>query len=457
MSNYGYVYERINEKFNNGTFNGGEDYSFNYYYEGHISEYSMEERTPEVCSSLMSYGRCSIDDVPKESITREFLINAFTNDGVRNYIISHINEFDKQFWLDLIVSNKYSTHFKDNCFEIMPIEFIDEEMCSLAMIKTMTWSSSDWFESTFRRKPKALTKDIWKLAARVYTKLAKFFIENVPSEYVDEEFYLEFLSCSFNCGISLNNDKRSSMDLIPQEVLTSEFLLTLILYSKDRKYNVFANLEAFNEQALETKIVYNGEEISIWKYAILVDPTSIQYIPLNEERNEFFLSKNDKDTIAYSFYFKKKYKEFLKKHNSNHLQAQQRDINNNQQKGLEILCLSMLGKSIDDALDSIDEVKTNTPVNKSLLPIYYKGFIPEKFRKEYDSEEYLLKVYSDFGIKVLGEYDSLFYDIILPKNWTIKRDGYWNKVIDDNGNTKIEFFYDSKFYDKDAYVREIKK
>lgn len=117
MSNCGKVFERINKKFESGEFSKGNDYSFNIYCGGVIDVYTLQERTPEVCSSLMDYGKCSIDDIPKESITKEFLMNSFTNKGVMDYILEHLDEFDKQFWLDVIETNKYCTHFENNVFE----------------------------------------------------------------------------------------------------------------------------------------------------------------------------------------------------------------------------------------------------------------------------------------------------------------------------------------------------
>lgn len=415
MSNCGKVFERINKKFESGEFSKGNDYSFNIYCGGVIDDYTLQERTPEVCSSLMDYGKCSIDDIPKESITKEFLMNSFTNKGVMDYILEHLDEFDKQFWLDVIETNKYCTHFENNVFEVMPIKFIDEEMCSLAMIKTMDWSASDWFKSAFKRNKNALSFDVWKLASRIYTCEAKFFMENTPLEYRDEEFYLEFLSCSFNNGISLDNHKRDNMDLIPKEMINVEFLFKLLKYDNSKWYDNYANLGAFNEYALETKINYCGDLIPIWKYLLLIEPNTISHIPLNQERVDFFLSKNDKDSFAYTCYFKKKYKKFLK-------------------------------SNYNESKNNINDEKVE------LLPIFFRGQVPTKYKKEYDSEEYLKKVYLDLGIKVIGEYDSLFYNIVLPKDWKIKRNGYWNDVLDDLGKSKIKFFYDSKFYDREVYV-----
>lgn len=40
--------------------------------------------------------------------------------------------------------------------------------------------------------------------------------------------------------------------------------------------------------------------------------------------------------------------------------------------------------------------------------------IPNGFIKEYDSEEYLEKIYEKMGIEIIGEYDYLFYNVVLP-------------------------------------------
>ena len=75
---------------------------------------------------------------------------------------------------------------------------------------------------------------------------------------------------------------------------------------------------------------------------------------------------------------------------------------------------------------------------------------------EYDSEEYLEKIYREMGIEIVDECDDLFFNVVLPEGWKIENtDRYWNHVKDANGNVVIEYFYDSKFYDRDAYVKDV--
>jgi len=73
-------YNRIIEKIENGTFIEGNKCQLqNYYFENKsIENFPISERTPEVCSSLMHYNKCSFSDVPESSKTREFFIDSFT-------------------------------------------------------------------------------------------------------------------------------------------------------------------------------------------------------------------------------------------------------------------------------------------------------------------------------------------------------------------------------------------
>lgn len=62
--------------------------------------------------------------------------------------------------------------------------------------------------------------------------------------------------------------------------------------------------------------------------------------------------------------------------------------------------------------------------------------------------------YEKMGIKVIGKSsgDDLFYDVILPKGWTIKRTNsiLWSNLVDENGNKRVSIFYRPSLYDRDA-------
>ena len=149
----------------------------------------------------------------------------------------------------------------------MPLEYIDEEMCSLAILNALDWSDYAWFYSTYERKPEALTADLWKLGARLYETDENKILDITPEEYKDVEYYKERCCTNYNCGSEIASWKDKIMDSIPQEILTPEFLLDLLVDSLE-------NIAMFNEKALETKISYSdtssGEIVTetIWQFIV---------------------------------------------------------------------------------------------------------------------------------------------------------------------------------------------
>ena len=113
------------------------------------------------------------------------------------------------------------------------------------------------------------------------------------------------------------------------------------------------------------------------------------------------------------------------------------------------------GEDSTKAINDIQELDKKKMTTTEYLPIKYKGLVPENLKKQYDKEEYLELIYKKFGINIFEEYDDLFYSVELPEGWTIANDGYWNNVKDMNGDIVFTYFYDSKFYDREAYVKEI--
>jgi hypothetical protein len=310
------VYERIEKKIEDGTFTKGENFRLvRYHIEKDISCFPLSERTPEICSSLMAYSRCRFSDVPKSSRTREFFLDSFTNTDVYDYIENHIDDFDRQFFKDLIENNQFATCFENNCFAVMPLEYIDEEMCSLAIFKSLDWSCNAWFLSVYERKPEALTADLWKLGARLYARLSgneNEFLSITPEEFKDEEYYREMCSCNFNCGMELYTNKGQIMDSIPQEVLTPKFILDLLKANAN-------NIARFNERALEMEISHpdpdEEEEMvceTLWQIIVKSNGYLIRNIKLNDERIEYFLNHYDKDSGEYKYAFKDNYKRYEK-------------------------------------------------------------------------------------------------------------------------------------------------
>ena len=77
--------------------------------------------TPGHYVSAISNQRIKFKDIPREYRTREFFLHALS--GVKKdiveYVKSHPEEFDRQFFKDHIETNYVSLEFKNNDFEYM--------------------------------------------------------------------------------------------------------------------------------------------------------------------------------------------------------------------------------------------------------------------------------------------------------------------------------------------------
>lgn len=336
----------------------------------------------------------------------------------------------------------------------MPIEYIDEEMCSLAILNSTGWTNDRWFLSALKRKKEAITEDLWKMGARFYSRMAggkNNFLDITPEEYRDEEYYREMCCCNYNAGMELSDNKGRIMESIPQEVVTPEFVMTLLSISVN-------NVVRFNEKALEIVISYekDGEMISekVWQFLVKLDGKLIRHIPLNDERVDFFLSHYDKDSFEYDFGFKENYKQYMREKNDS--EANQADIVSTARRVvLDGMLYAMEGEDPSYALDNEARRREGLSKDVEILPIKYCGRVPEEFSKDYDKEEYLALVCDTLGIKINGEQDRLLYSVTFPESWTVEKNHYWSNVKDEAGNIVIKYFYDPTFWDREAYVSEI--
>lgn len=438
MSNFGNAYSKIQNKFENKIFTKGENIERN-------DDYSLD----------IGYGNCRFDDVPPKARTKDFFIHAFTDRDVNKFIECNIDKFDKQFFKDLITSNPYSIAFSDsNCFNIMPMEYIDEELCSLALLHgTRSYSYDGWLKTMMEKYLDILSKfeDIWKAAVRLYAFSLRTLIANTPNEFKDETYYLELLSPYYNYEMAIAK-KPETLNLVPADMINVPFLLKVIEYGSDVTWlDPYINVSSFNENAFNLIC----DDKPLWKYLINKDATIIKYIPLNDERIDYFKSRVDKDTTAYITYFKDKYKKYIREHKPSYSEVVKNERNRLEMNYLGAMINAMNGQSIDNYLNSYDPVRNNDSANTSLLPIKSRVNVPKHLSKTYDSEEYLEHMYREAGITILDEYDSLFFNVVLPDKWRIEKDGYWNDVIDETGTVRFHFFYDSKFYDRDAFVNKI--
>ncbi|MBQ6323710.1 MAG: hypothetical protein IJI22_02640 [Bacilli bacterium] len=446
-------YQRISKKIETGEFVPGQSYKFNNYINAKsIYELPLSERTPENCSFLMGYCRCKLSDVPFTSMTREFFLNSFNNDDVYNYISANIREFDRQFFKDLIETNNYSLSFDDkNCFEIMPLEYIDEEMCSLATINSTDWSSDGWLMSVIKRKKEALSSDLWHLAVRLYGLNEEYiedFIKETPEEYRDRDYYLQMCSSNFNCGVAIYARKEHIMESVPKEHLDNRFYAELI--ERDNE-----SIITFTNEALET--IIDGEPL--WKKLIQTNGRTINYLDLNDERIAYFLSLYSKDSPEY-FSFKFRYRDYLSKKNKKEYERKQKRI----QEEIDDSVFSTLERMVlydkvglYSSMAIADEIDKSRQPNESLLPIWYHRRVPRDLAKEYDSEEYLVYLYKNLGIEIIEEEDYYFYRVILPEGWTVENDGNQYQVKDQDGNIMIEYYDNNKFYDRYIDITFIKE
>lgn len=79
----------------------------------------------------------------------------------------------------------------------------------------------------------------------------------------------------------------------------------------------------------------------------------------------------------------------------------------------------------------------------------------EKFQiKTENNKKWTKEQYEKIGIKIIEEYDDLFFNVKLPEGWEIKptEHSMWNEVMDDKGRKRMTFFYKGAFYDRDAFV-----
>lgn len=195
--------------------------------------------------------------------------------------------------------------FELNDFEYMPLEFIDEEMVSCAMFRSINMRYVDrrgdceeWFYSVYRRKSEVLTQELYILGARCFARKMhgkNEFLDITPEEYRTPEFYF---------ALCLENDT-PVMEDIPESILTTNFLVGLLNENIE-------NIRCFSEAALEREANMTGiGHVKFWQAAIINEGYQIKNIPLNDERVEFFLSMY----AEYEYGFKYYYKTYLREKN----------------------------------------------------------------------------------------------------------------------------------------------
>jgi hypothetical protein len=446
------VYKRLLEEFKSGKFTFGKEYNTTIW-SCDDDFIPLDDKALGRYIDALNSGKIHLYEVPDVIRTEEFYVNTFTNKEVNEFIKNNNYRFSREFYKSVIMQNRHSLKLDNNCFEIMPLEYIDEEIVSLAILNGIDEINHYWLMTVYRRNKDVISEDVWKLAARLYgSRFFKEILDITPEEYKDKEWYSELFKCTYNnmsrCDrrdkYYNSKDKTVLMDYVPKEVLTEEFLINLI---KDNPKNI----ARFNEYALEKKIKLGDEEKKIWQHLIEEDGDLIELIDLNDERIDYFKSLYDKDSIEY-IGFKYQLRDYQRKNNK-------KNKPKNSNYAHVIMDALLYAKDGDDVSLAIEnEVNRNRKdMRKSndLLPIKYQGEIPDEFRKEYDSFEYLEMMYKKYGIEIVEEEDYYLYKVKLPEGFKIEYDNLFGKVIDNDGDMIFCFFRDDKFYDRDAYVTYI--
>ena len=386
-----------------------------------------------------------IEDIPSDLLQEVLLYTASgCYEEVYDYIQQHLGEFDRQFWKDITSADYHNIWFDDhNIFDIMPDEYLDEEMAMCAMFAAIDMrycerrSECDgWFYSVYRRKPEILTREMYILGARCFA--ARYndgnkFLDITPEKYRTREYWLALCLC---------NDTPVMMD-VPADILTEHFLMGIYFSNND-------TLRGFTEEALERDVVYKKKTVKMWQAAILHSGYSIRDIPLNEERIAFFRSNYDKDSSEYEYGFKEHYKAYLRKQNNTPAPG----YSSNLLASTLALGIAMSSGSGDKGLDESSEAMRSMRKTQTSLPIHYNQMVPDEYCKTYDTEEYLQEIYKKLGIRVLGEQDYYFYSVELPDTLTIVDDKY-GRCVKEGDKTLLHFCDDGPFYDRRVYVDEI--
>lgn len=444
------AYKRIEEKFLDGTFTDGNKINLPIYSFQTIHSRNL---TPGHFVDALNYCKLTFADVPEKYRTREFFIHALssTKKDLVAYVKAHLgNPFDKQFFKDHIVTEHYALEFDNNCFEYMPLEYIDEEMVSCAIMQSVRGryverrgDFDDWFYSVARRKPEVLTQDFWTLGARLFA--AKWhsknkFLEITPEKYRTQEYY--FAMCLEN--------NTPVMEDFPEEILTTAFLISVI---NDNA----SNIKSFSETSLEKVAPMKGhdEPVKFWQAAYLLDGYLGRYIPLNEERVNFYLSHYDKDSHEYKFGFKDTYKSWQKKQNN--VPTEQNSQEQLTRAASMTLLGALMGVGTDAAIDIADVDLKNNLDKSSLLPIRNRVIVPDEYSKKFDQEEYLLEIYKKLGITVVNEYDTYYYQVILPDGYAIEpsEDSRFSVLTAPDKKYILKYIDVGPFYDRDVYVSDL--
>lgn len=137
----------------------------------------------------------------------------------------------------------------------------------------------------------------------------------------------------------------------------------------------------------------------------------------------------------------------------------------------EAWLLAMKGKNPSEAIINQERRGQATIVHNQRLPkkvnthavpneIFFEGvsnnmsYEDRQKVTDFNLINYTAEQYKKMGIKIIEEYDDLFWNVELPEGWEIKAtDHYmWNELRDSKGRKRATFFYKAAFYDRSAFI-----
>ena len=108
---------------------------------------------------MIKEGRFVLADVPEFSRVPDFFITTYPNHQIHDYLYKYSMLFDRDFYKNLICSNKKALFVSSNIFEIMPEEYIDTEMVDLAIVSSIGTNSYNWLLAVLNKKPEVLSAE----------------------------------------------------------------------------------------------------------------------------------------------------------------------------------------------------------------------------------------------------------------------------------------------------------
>lgn len=186
----------ILNKFNNGIYTYGKNCMLEKCDADKLSRPVIEwfKRTPELCASMMNTGRYVLADVPEFSRVPDFFITTYPNHQTYNYLKNYSMLFDREFYKNLICSNKKALFVTTNIFEIMPEEYIDTEMIDLAIVASIGTNSYNWMLTVLNKKADVLSHE----ATRIAVKHIRLDDEITIKHYFGREDEYKNLACTLH-------------------------------------------------------------------------------------------------------------------------------------------------------------------------------------------------------------------------------------------------------------------